>query len=72
MVKPYLNLLKIFLPTVRFKNPKTGIVKWVDLVKGEININNEELDDFIIARSDGTPTYNFCVVIDDWDMEYHM
>ena len=56
-------------PTVRFKNQKTGIVKWVDLVKGEIKINNEELDDFIIARSDGTPTYNFCVVIDDWDME---
>jgi glutamyl-tRNA synthetase len=56
-------------PTVRFKNPKTGIVKWVDLVKGEINISNEELDDFIIARSDGTPTYNFCVVIDDWDMD---
>ena len=60
---------KDIFPTIRFKNPKTGIVKWVDLVKGEININNEELDDFIIARSDGTPTYNFCVVIDDWDMD---
>lgn len=60
---------KDIAPTVRFKNPKTGIVKWIDLVKGEININNEELDDFIIARSDGTPTYNFCVVIDDWDMD---
>ncbi len=56
-------------PVIRFKNPKTGIVSWVDLVKGKININNEELDDFIIARSDGTPTYNFCVVIDDWDMD---
>ena len=55
-------------PVVRFKNPPSGNVKWVDLVKGEINVSNEELDDFIIARSDGTPTYNFCVVIDDWDM----
>ena len=55
-------------PVIRFKNPLTGIIKWVDLVKGEIKISNEELDDFIIARSDGSPTYNFCVVIDDWDM----
>jgi glutamyl-tRNA synthetase len=39
------------------------------LVKGEISFKNEELDDFIIARSDGSPTYNFCVVVDDWDMK---
>ena len=56
-------------PVVRFKNPKEGSVTWVDLVKGKITINNKELDDFIIARSDGSPTYNFCVVIDDWDMK---
>jgi glutamyl-tRNA synthetase len=56
-------------PVIRFKNPLNGNVTWVDKVKGSISINNEELDDFIIARSDGTPTYNFCVVIDDWDMK---
>ncbi|HTH94829.1 MAG TPA: glutamate--tRNA ligase [Rhodocyclaceae bacterium] len=55
-------------PVVRFKNPATGIVAWHDQVKGRIEISNEELDDFIIARADGTPTYNFCVVVDDWDM----
>ncbi len=55
-------------PVIRFKNPLEGRVTWVDKVKGEISINNEELDDFIIARSDGTPTYNFCVVVDDLDM----
>ena len=56
------------LPVVRFKNPKDGMVAWDDLVKGHIEISNTELDDLIIARTDGTPTYNFCVVIDDWDM----
>jgi glutamyl-tRNA synthetase len=56
-------------PVVRFKNPTSGNVSWHDLVKGEITIANEELDDLIIARSDGTPTYNFCVVIDDWEMK---
>ena len=56
-------------PVIRFKNPLNGNVTWVDKVKGSISINNEEMDDFIIARSDGTPTYNFCVVIDDWDMQ---
>lgn len=56
-------------PVVRFKNPLTGAVGWNDLVKGPIAINNEELDDLIIARPDGTPTYNFCVVVDDWEME---
>jgi glutamyl-tRNA synthetase len=43
-------------------------VRWDDLCKGSITISNNELDDLIIARSDGTPTYNFCVVVDDWDM----
>ena len=56
-------------PVIRFKNPLNGNVTWADKVKGSISINNEEMDDFIIARSDGTPTYNFCVVIDDWDMK---
>ena len=56
-------------PVVRFRNPQTGVVHWDDLVKGTIAIANEELDDFIIARADGTPTYNFCVVVDDWDMD---
>jgi len=55
-------------PVVRFKNPTSGVVAWDDLVKGRIEISNTELDDFIIARADGTPTYNFCVVVDDWDM----
>ncbi|TXT26281.1 MAG: glutamyl-tRNA synthetase [Gallionellaceae bacterium] len=55
-------------PVVRFKNPASGMVAWKDLVKGIIGFNNSELDDLIIARADGTPTYNFCVVVDDWDM----
>lgn len=56
-------------PVIRFKNPKDGVVSWDDMVKGKIEIANAELDDLIIARSDGTPTYNFCVVVDDWEME---
>jgi len=56
-------------PVVRFKNPQTGVVAWDDLVKGRIEIANAELDDLIIARGDGTPTYNFCVVVDDWEMD---
>jgi len=56
-------------PVVRFKNPEEGSVVWQDLVKGRIEIRNHELDDLIIARSDGTPTYNLCVVVDDWDMQ---
>lgn len=56
------------LPVIRFKNPQDGIVAWDDLVKGRIEIANNELDDLIIARADGTPTYNFCVVVDDSDM----
>ncbi len=55
-------------PVVRFKNPTVGMVAWKDLVKGYIGFNNSELDDLVIARADGTPTYNFCVVVDDWDM----
>ncbi|HCI14244.1 MAG: glutamate--tRNA ligase [Gallionellales bacterium GWA2_60_142] len=55
-------------PVVRFKNPTEGVVGWKDMVKGHIEFSNTELDDLIIARSDGTPTYNFCVVVDDWDM----
>jgi glutamyl-tRNA synthetase len=55
-------------PVVRFKNPKHGVTVWDDLVKGKIIFDNDELDDLIIARGDGTPTYNFCVVVDDWDM----
>jgi glutamyl-tRNA synthetase len=55
-------------PVIRFKNPKDGVVAWDDAVKGRIEIANAELDDLIIARADGTPTYNFCVCVDDWDM----
>ena len=55
-------------PVVRFRNPTEGSVTWDDLVKGTITISNQELDDLIIARQDGTPTYNFCVVVDDLDM----
>lgn len=55
-------------PAIRFKNPQDGVVAWNDLVKGRIEIANAELDDLVIARADGTPTYNFCVVVDDSDM----
>ncbi|HEY5365656.1 MAG TPA: glutamate--tRNA ligase [Casimicrobiaceae bacterium] len=55
-------------PVVRFRNPDDGSVAWEDAVKGPIAIANAELDDLIIARADGTPTYNFCVVVDDIDM----
>jgi len=55
-------------PVVRFRNPQEGATRWDDLVKGPISFDNRELDDLIIARPDGTPTYNFCVVVDDWDM----
>ena len=55
-------------PVIRFRNPQDGVVAWEDLVKGRIEFSNTELDDFIIARGDGTPTYNFCVVVDDLDM----
>ena len=56
------------LPVLRFKNPQGGAVVWEDKVKGRIEISNDELDDLVIARPDGTPTYNFCVVVDDVDM----
>lgn len=56
-------------PVVRFRNPIDGDVTWNDMVKGPITISNRELDDLIICRPDGTPTYNFCVVVDDWDMQ---
>ena len=56
-------------PVVRFRNPLDGDVSWNDAVKGMITISNRELDDLVIARPDGTPTYNFCVVVDDWDMK---
>ena len=55
-------------PVVRFCNPPEGDVSWDDLVKGPITINNREIDDLIIVRADGVPTYNFAVVVDDWDM----
>jgi glutamyl-tRNA synthetase len=55
-------------PVIRFKNPLDGEVVVNDLVHGRVSFRNEELDDLIIARADGTPTYNFCVVVDDMDM----
>lgn len=55
-------------PAVRFCNPVDGDVSWDDLVKGPITIGNREIDDLIIQRPDGVPTYNFAVVVDDWDM----
>ncbi len=55
-------------PVLRFKTPQGGSVIWDDKVKGLIEISNDELDDLVIARPDGTPTYNFCVVVDDIDM----
>ena len=56
-------------PVIRFRNPTEGDVTWVDVVKGSITISNRELDDLVIARPDGTPTYNFCVAVDDSDMK---
>ena len=56
-------------PVIRFRNPDDGAVQWDDMVKGSIRIANAELDDLVIARGDGSPTYNFCVVVDDWDRE---
>lgn len=54
---------------VRFLNPQEGSVVFDDKIRGPIEFSNQELDDLIIRRTDGSPTYNFCVVIDDWDME---
>lgn len=53
---------------IRFKNPQTGAVTFTDQIYGSICVQNQELDDFIIQRTDGHPTYNFAVVVDDWDM----
>ncbi len=55
-------------PVLRFKNPQSGSVVWEDKCKGRVEFSNDELDDLVIARPDGTPTYNFCVVVDDIDM----
>lgn len=55
-------------PVLRFKTPLTGVVGWDDKCKGRIEFQNSELDDLVIARPDGTPTYNFCVCVDDMDM----
>ena len=54
---------------IRFRNPADGAVTWDDLVKGPITISNREIDDLVIVRADGVPTYNFAVVVDDWDMK---
>src|SRR3989338_3251143 len=54
---------------IRFKNPKTGTVVFTDMIRGSISVENSELDDLIIARTDGVPTYNFTVVVDDFDMK---
>ena len=56
-------------PVVRFRNPHQGDVVFDDLVRGRISISNTELDDLVIARPDGSPTYNFTVVVDDMDMK---
>lgn len=56
-------------PVIRFKNPLEGKVVIDDLIKGRVVVSNQELDDLVIARQDGTPTYNFCVVVDDYDMQ---
>ena len=55
-------------PVIRFRNPDTGGVSWNDAVYGPITIDNAELDDLVILRGDGVPTYNFAVVVDDIDM----
>jgi glutamyl-tRNA synthetase len=55
-------------PVIRLRNPKDGVVTWDDLVKGPISISNHEIDDLVLVRADGIPTYNFCVVVDDWDL----
>jgi glutamyl-tRNA synthetase len=55
-------------PVIRFRNPDDGEVGWNDLVKGPISISNRELDDLVLMRGDGVPTYNFAVVVDDIDM----
>jgi glutamyl-tRNA synthetase len=63
------NSPKDIPPVVRFKNPQDGAVVVEDLIRGKVVFQSSELDDLIIARSDGTPTYNFTVVVDDMDMQ---
>jgi glutamyl-tRNA synthetase len=55
-------------PILRFKTPNTGEIVFEDMIKGRIAVANSELDDLVILRADGVPTYNFGVVVDDWDM----
>ena len=57
---------------VRFKMPDDGSTSFKDIIKGDISVLNTQLDDFIIERSDGSATYNFCVVVDDMDSKLHM
>ncbi len=64
----HVNLSKSVDCVVRFKNPEQGVVSFTDLVRGDITVDNEELDDLVLVRSDGVPTYNFAVVVDDMDM----
>jgi len=59
-------------PVVRFRNPAAGVVRFVDRVRGSIEVANSELDDLVIQRADGTPTYNFAVVVDDLDMAINL
>lgn len=54
---------------IRFKNPKEGTVEFDDMIRGKITVANAQLDDLIIARTDGVPTYNFTVIVDDYDMK---
>ena len=63
-----LGLEKIPNTVIRFKNPESGSVTFKDLVRGQMEVSNKELDDLILVRSDGSPTYNLCVVVDDLDM----
>lgn len=66
----HLNLPETEKPhVIRFCNPQTGVVKVQDAIRGTITFNNSELDDLVIVRSDSMPTYNFSVVVDDWDMQ---
>jgi glutamyl-tRNA synthetase len=63
-----LKIPKEVTPVIRFRNPDSGAVTFNDLVKGDITVSNAELDDFVLMRGDGVPTYNFGVVVDDLDM----
>ncbi|WWO99708.1 MAG: glutamate--tRNA ligase [Candidatus Dasytiphilus stammeri] len=67
--REYYNHINDLSYVVRFCNPREGISYFKDLIRGTIKVNNCELDDLVIRRSNGLPTYNFCVAIDDWDMQ---